>query len=94
MMTLEMMMAAVETLGDDASMWYDEEDRELHVTLRDFEGFDEDWSEIMRAYDHPEAVEQFEDMLETACLSWEDDFYLVYHFDGFAVVLGYASYDI
>ena len=94
MMTLEKMMAMVEALGDDASMWYDEEEKVLDVTLRDFEGFDDDWSEIMRDYDHPEAVEAFKEMLETECFSQEGDFYFDYHFDGFTVELGYSSYDI
>lgn len=94
MMTLEKMMAMVEALGDDASMWYDEEEKVLDVTLRDFEGFDDDWSEIMRDYDHPEAVEAFLEMLETECSSQEGDFYFDYHFDGFTVELGYSSYDI
>lgn len=93
-MTLKMMMVAVEALGDDASMWYDEKGRLLHVTLQDFDGFDEDWSEIMRDYDHPKAVEAFEEMLETECSSQEGDFYFDYYFDGFTVRLGYASYDI
>ncbi len=93
-MTLEKMMAMVEALGDDASMWYDEEEKVLDVTLRDFEGFDDDWSEIMRDYDHPEAVEAFKEMLETECSSQEGDFYFDYHFDGFTVELGYSSYDI
>ena len=94
MMTLEKMMAMVEALGDDASMWYDEDEKVLDVTLRDFEGFDDDWSEIMRDYDHPEAVEAFKEMLETECSSQEGDFYFDYHFDGFTVELGYSSYDI
>lgn len=94
MMTLEMMMAIVTALGADASMWYDEEDCVLNVTLRDFAGFDENWSEIMRDYDHPEAVEAFEEMLEAKCLSHEGDFYFDYHFDGFTVELGYDSYNI
>lgn len=93
-MTLEMMMAAVEALGADASMRYDEEDQILAVTLQDFDGFDDDWCEIMRDYDHPEAVEAFEDMLEADCESSEGDFYCYYHFDGFTVQLGYASFDI
>ena len=94
MMRFEKMMAMVEALGDDASMWYDEEEKVLDVTLRDFEGFDDDWSEIMRDYDHPEAVEAFKEMLETECSSQEGDFYFDYHFDGFTVELGYSSYDI
>ena len=94
-MTYEEMMAMIEGLGADAEMMIlDKEEMVLDVTLQDFEGFDDDWSEIYRDYDHPEAVEQFEDMLDTACLSREGDYYVRYHFDGFTVRLGYASYDI
>lgn len=93
MMTREMMMKVLEGLGSDVSLW-DKEDYCLDVTLEDFEGFDEDWSEIDREYDNPEAVERFEEMLETECLSQEGDFYVVYHFEGFDVRLGYASFDI
>lgn len=93
MMTREMMVATVEALGADATLWVAKSGR-LDVTLENFEGFDEDWEEVYRDYDHPEAVAQFEEMLETECLSQDGDFYVTYHFDGFDVQLGYASYDI
>lgn len=92
MMSREMMVAAVEALGADA--WMDDDGDCIDVTLYDFEGFDTDWSEIMRPYDDPEAVRAFEQMLDAECLSREGDFYVVYHFDGFSVCLGYASFDI
>lgn len=94
MMTLEMMVAQIEALGQDASYWYDEEDRELHVTIDDFEGFDDDWSEVMREYDDEEAVDAFEDMLEAESVSSEGDFYRYYEFEDFSVCLGYSSFDI
>lgn len=93
MMTREMMLTAIEALGADASLW-DEEDYCLDVTLEDFEGFDADWSEVDREYDDEEAVEAFLEMLEAECSSREGDFYVVYHFEGFDVRLGYASFDI
>lgn len=93
MMTREMMVAAIEALGADASLW-ERSDGMLDVTLEDFEGFDEDWSEIDREYDDPEAVERFEEMLEAECLSHEGNFYVTYHFEGFDVQLGFASFDI
>jgi hypothetical protein len=93
MMTREMMLTAIEALGADASLW-DEEDYCLDVTLEDFEGFDADWSEVDREYDDEEAVEAFLEMLEAECSSREGDFYVVYHFEGFDVQLGYASFDI
>ena len=91
-MTYEMMMATLEALGEDVS--FDVDDMVFDVTLQDFEGFDEDWSEVSREYDHPDAVDAFLEMLETECESSEGDFYFTYHFDGFDVELGYASYDI
>lgn len=92
MMTREMMMDALVALGADAS-WY-EYDGVFRVELQDFDGFDDDWDEVDRDYDDPEAVEAFLDMLDASCLSREGDYYVTYHFDGFDVHLGYASYDI
>lgn len=92
MMTFEMMVAAIEALADDAL--YDVIDGEIHVTLYDFEGFDDDWCEIMRDYDDEQAVEAFLQMLADECLSSDGDFYEYYEFDGFTVKLGYASFDI
>jgi hypothetical protein len=93
MMTYEMMVAAIEALGEDAS--YYEYDGVLHVTFEDFEGFDgSSWEEISREYDDVDAVVDFETMLEAECISFECDFHVTYHFDGFDVELGYASDDI
>ena len=93
MMTREMMIAAIKALGADASLW-ECSDGTLDVTIEDFEGFDDDWSEIDREYDDEEAVDAFLEMLEAECLSSEGDFYEDYQFDGFVVRLGYASFDI
>lgn len=92
MMTYEMMVAMVEGLGNDASMWT--HDNVLDVTLEDFEGFDDDWNEVFRDYDDEEAVEEFLETLERESLSHEGDFYVTYHFDGFDLQLGYTSFDI
>lgn len=93
MMTREMMIAAIETLGADASLW-ERSDGMLDVTLEDFEGFDDDWSEVDREYDDEEAVDAFLEMLNRECVSQEGDYYVTYHFEGFDVRLGYASFDI
>ena len=93
MMNLEMMMNKVDELKNDASMWLDEEENELHITIEDFEGFDEDWSEVEREVDE-EKVDAFLKMLEEECVSYEGDFYYYYEFEGFSVKLGYASYDV
>ena len=93
MMTREMMVTAIEALGADASLW-ERSDGVLDVTLEDFGGFDDDWSELDREYDDGEAVDAFLEMLEAECSSQEGDFYVVYHFEGFDVQLGYASMDV
>lgn len=92
MMTYEMMKKAIETLGDDATLWV--HDDVLDVTFEDFEGFDDDWDEVMREYDDEEAVDAFIKMLERECVTKEGDFYVTYLFDEFKVKVGYASYDI
>ena len=56
-------------------------------------GFDEEWCEVFRDYDE-EAVAELVEWLEEHAVEVEDDFYAVYHFEGFEVHLGYGSYDI
>lgn len=91
-MTFEKMIATIKTLGADAS--YRVSGSKIRVYLNDFDGFDEDWDEIMRDYDDPEAVSAFEEMLENECICQNGDFYTTYCFEGFSVVLGYTSFDI
>ena len=94
-MTYEEMVKAIQALENDAEFDFDEEEACFFVTFQDFEGFDVDWSEIMRKFDDVEAVFAFEDMLEEQCISYEDDgLYVYYHFDEFDVRIGYASFDI
>lgn len=88
-----MIMKKVDELKNDASMWLDEEENELHITIEDFEGFDEDWSEVEKEVDE-EKVDAFLKMLEDECVSYEGEFYHYYKFEGFSIKLGYASYDI
>lgn len=94
-MTVLEMMTALEACGD-ASVWETEEDGMLcyDVTLQDFDGFDDEWSEVMRDYEDEELVDAFLAALESQALRCEGDFYHTYYFDGFCVQLGYASYDI
>ena len=93
---MEIIIAMLEKMGED--VYYhvreiDEEKPELVITIDDFEGFDEDWSEIMRDYD-VEAVDGLIEWLEEHCISEDGDFYSYYHFEEFDVQLGYSSYDI
>ena len=64
------------------------------LTFDDFEGFDDDWSEVDREYDHPAEVEALGDWMDEHCDHTEGDFYVTYFFDGFAVMVAYTSMDI
>ena len=91
-MTREKMMNMIKDLKNDAT--YFEYKGIIHVDLDDFEGFDENWDEQFREYDDADAVENFLDTLEKEALEIDEDYYTTYKFDGFAVKLGYTSYDI
>lgn len=90
-MTLEMVLKGLEALGADVEYEVTSEG-DVEVTVQDFGGFDEDWSEII--VDYTKAVDEFEELLEAECVSHEGDLYTYYQFDGFTVVWGYASFDI
>jgi hypothetical protein len=93
---MELIIAMLEKMGEDVDYRVreiDGEKPELVITVDDFEGFDEDWSEIMRDYDE-EAVDGLIEWLEEHCISEDGDFYSYYHFEGFDVQLGYTSSDI
>lgn len=94
MMTYEQVLSMANALGNDAIVFTYTSKDEISVDFNDFEGFDDDWSEIMRDYDDADAVEAFEEMLREKALKIDDGFYTTYHFNGFVVKVGYTSYDI
>ena len=88
--TLMTMLRTLETVGD---VFFDvEDDGSVDVTFNDFEGFDEDWDEVMRDYEMPELVDKVFDLLDSC--DHDDDFYTTYMVDGHAVEVGFTSYDI
>lgn len=82
----------INELGNDA--YSNEYDNIISVDFNDFEGFDEDWNEVMRDYDNPELVQDFVDFLKSTCDRMEGDFYQCYHYNDFVVQVGFTSYDI
>lgn len=92
MMTRDDVIALLNTIYDDASVWVDDNGN-IDVTIEDFEGFDENWDEIMRDYDEG-AVESVYEALASAAVSVTDDFYTVFNMGDFSITWGYASYDI
>lgn len=91
MMTMEMVMELLGTLGDDVDIHVRAD--VVRVTVEDFEGFDDDFEEVDRDYDE-DAVDAVYDALSDACDSEEGDYYHYFQFEGFTVVWGYASMDI
>ena len=75
-------------------VYFFKEDGMIDLTINDFEGFDGNRNEVMRDYDNPDAVDALLDWLNANCVSKVNKFYAVYSFDGFAVKVGYASFDI
>lgn len=91
-MTKVEILKMLNDLGDDA--YVHEYNGKISVDFNDFEGFDEDWSEVMRDYDNPEKVQQVIDTLQRTAITIKDDFYTTYYFEDFSVTVGYTSYDI
>ena len=92
MMTREMVLELLATLGADVDV-YERMDGTVRVTVQDFEGFDEEWSEMDRDYDE-DAVDAVYEHLEAEASEVSGDFYRYFQFDGFTVVWGYASMDV
>jgi len=92
MMTREMVLELLATLGSDVDV-YERMDGTIRVTVEDFEGFDEEWSEMDRDYDE-DAVDAVYERLEAEASEVSGDFYRYFQFDGFTVVWGYASMDV
>lgn len=83
----------VEMCGEDVNMRMDCIGT-IHLDFVDFAGFDDDWNEIMRDYDNPQAVANLINWLNDNCLSCDEDFYATYDLGDFSVIVGYTSYDI
>ena len=91
-MTIEIIIAKLEEISEDS--WYDITDNHIDLTIDDFEGFDEDWSEKDREFVDPKAVDEVLEWLEDNADYIDDDFYHYYHFGDIVVELGYSSFDI
>ena len=91
-MTIENITAQLDRISEDS--WYDVDDNRINLTIDDFEGFDDDWSEMDREFVDAAAVEEVLDWLEENADSADGDFYHYYHFGDIVVEVGYTSFDI
>ena len=92
---LNQFLEKVSNCKNDVDLSYSSmDDKEYSLTFSDFYGFDENWDEVYRDYDNPQAVEELEEWLNENCLKREDKLYSRYYFNDFIVTTGYTSYDI
>ena len=91
-MTIENIIAQLDRISADSS--YEIDGNLISLTIEDFEGFDENWSEIERDFVDENAVDEVLEWLEKNADLVEPDFYSQYHFGKIVVEVGYASYDI
>jgi hypothetical protein len=91
MMTVERFHEVLDSLAEVGDVAVCQCGDYTDLTFEDFEGFDDDWSEVFRDYAEPELVEELEDFLDEVA---EGDFYQRFEFDGVTYQVGYASFDI
>lgn len=80
----EKLMAMVKALVEVEDVYYREYENTLYITVNDFEGFDEHWSEIDRELVNEELVEELEEFLEN----------VNYTVENYTIELNYSSEDI
>ena len=91
-MTIETITAQLDRISEDS--WYEVINNRINLTIDDFEGFDEDWSEVDREYVDEDAVDEVLEWLEENADCVDGDFYHYYHFGDIVVEVGYTSFDI
>ena len=91
-MTIETITTQLDRISADS--YYDIVDDCIYLTINDFEGFDDDWSEIARELVDASAVGEVLDWLEENADSADGDLYEYYHFGDIVVEVGYTSFDI
>ena len=93
-MTYEEIIERVKTLGEDADYYEYTSGTLLTIIFNDFDGFDENWNEIDREYDNPEAVEQLITDIAEAAENVIEGYINTYDFGTFAVKIEFTSMDI
>lgn len=90
--TIEDILAQLDRISEDAC--YKVNGNEIDLTINDFDGFDEDWSEIDRELVDADAVDEVLEWLEENADFAEGDYYCCYYFGDISVEVGYTSFDI
>lgn len=91
MMTVERFHEVLDVLVEVGDVTVGQLNSYTDLTFEDFEGFDDDWSEVLRDYAKPELVEELEEFIEEVA---DGDYYQRFEFDGATYKVGYASFEI
>lgn len=87
----EELMALLAQLEEVGDVSLDVDGTDVSVTFEDFEGFDDDWAEVMREYVDVDGVRRALAMLREFC---SGDFYEEGDLDGYHFTVGWSSFDI
>lgn len=91
---LSELMVLVNACGADAAINSYDQGKSYHITIDDYDGFDDDYEALEREYDNPQAVEALLEWLSAHCNKTIENLYTDYYFDNFMVEVGYTSFDI
>jgi hypothetical protein len=89
---MENITAQLDRISADSSYYVF--NNRIHLTIDDFEGFDENWDEVDREFVDENAVEEVLGWLEANADCTDGDYYHSYYFGDIVVVVGYTSFDI
>ena len=83
------------TLEESDDLYFYKRNNCYNVTINDYEGLDKNYNEIIRDIINYRMMEAFVKWLDKEAIHHDDEsLYEEYQFDGFSVIIGYASYDI
>jgi hypothetical protein len=91
-MTIKTITTQLDRISADS--WYYVTDNNINLIINDFEGFDENWSEVDREFIDEDTVEEVLEWLEENADNVDGDFYCYYYFGDIVVQVGYTSFDI
>ncbi len=94
MMSYEMVMELLASLGADVEVDTSVDGSRVYVTVMDFEGIDEEGEEIDRDLEDEELVRSVREQLEESALSVSGSLGYDFAFDGFTIVWRSASLDL
>ena len=90
-MTKERFFELIEELEKVGDIFVEIEENDIDIDINDFEGFSDDWDEVMRDFVKPELIDELEEFLNEVC---SGDYYLYGEVFGYEVCVGYTSMDI